>query len=111
MSCDVLINRSKKLLKMENQTIRISKDQLSKLDYKAVDEKKYPNRDLSAILRMLKVATNKTMNSKKLTTVIFQSKKRGIFTVKSSILMAGNEFVVFKGGFTLPIKSIIQIKQ
>lgn len=96
---------------MDNQTIRISKDQLSKLNFTSVDEEKYPKRDLPTIVRMLKVATNKTMNSKKLTTVIFQSKKRGIFTVKSSILMAGNDFVVFKGGYTLPIKSIIQIKQ
>jgi len=96
---------------MDNQTIQISKDQLSKLNFKAVDEEEYPNRDLTTIYRMLKVATNKTINSKKLTTVVFQSKKRGIFTVKSSILMTGKEFIVFKGGFTLPIKSIIQIKQ
>ena len=60
---------------------------------------------------MLKIATNKTMISGKLTTVMFQSEKRGIFMVKSSILMAGDEFVVLKGGYTIPIKSIIQIKQ
>lgn len=95
---------------MNNYSIlRISANQLSVLKFEKVDQKKHPERDLKNILRMLKIATNKTMHGKKLTTVIFQSKKRGIFSVKSSILMAGKDFVVFKGGHTLPIKSIIQV--
>jgi len=93
------------------EAIRITKDQLSKIDFKEVDKENHPTYDINAVQRMLKIATNKTMISGKLTTVMFQSEKRGIFMVKSSILMAGDEFVVLKGGYTIPIKSIIQIKQ
>lgn len=96
---------------MENEsTIRIGKDQLTKLHFDEVNSEHFPERNLNNIKRMLKVATNKTINPKKMTTVVFQSKNRGLFHVRASILMAGRDFVVFKGGQTLPIKSIVHVK-
>ncbi len=90
-------------------SVRIHKDQLGKLFFAEADKTNHPDSSLSSIKMMLKVAINQTTHSKKLSTIVFQTRNRGILQVKSSILMAGKDFIVLKGGQSLPIKSIVQV--
>lgn len=90
-------------------SIQIHKDQLSKVLFGEVNKTSSPDLNLSSIDMALKVAINKTMNSRKLSIVVFQTKNRGIFQVKSSILMQGSDFIVLKGGKSIPVKSIIKV--
>ena len=90
-------------------SIQIHKDQLSKVLFGEVNKTSSPDLNLSSIDMALKVAINRTMNSRKLSIIVFQTKNRGIFQVKSSILMQGSDFIVLKGGKSIPVKSIIKV--
>ena len=56
----------------------------------------------------LKVAINRTMNSRKLFATVFQTKNRGIFQIKSWILMQGTDYIVLKAGKSIPVKVLLK---
>jgi hypothetical protein len=90
-------------------SIQIHKDQLDKVLFGDANKTTSPDLNLSSIQMSLKVAINSTMNSRKLSTIVFQTKNRGIFQIKSSILMQGKDYIVLKGGKSIPVKSIIKV--
>lgn len=90
-------------------SIQIHKDQLEKVLFGEANQTSSPDLYLSSIQMALKVAINRTMNSRKLSTIVFQTKNRGIFQVRSSILMSGKDYIVLKGGKSIPVKSIIKV--
>ncbi|MFT6502782.1 MAG: hypothetical protein ACJASQ_002913 [Crocinitomicaceae bacterium] len=90
-------------------SIQIHKDQLDKVLFGDANKTSSPDLNSSSIEMSLKVAINRTMNSRKLSTIVFQTKNRGIFHVKSSILMQGTDYIVLKGGKSIPVKSIIKV--
>jgi hypothetical protein len=88
-------------------TIKINKTELSKISYnhEAVLDKKYQNdRD-----NLLKAAIGKNKDGTGKVEITFQSINRGKFKVTSAILTAGKEFIVLRGGQTIPINSITNI--
>ncbi|MFT6246789.1 MAG: hypothetical protein ACJA0U_003550 [Salibacteraceae bacterium] len=90
-------------------SIQIDKDQLDKVLFGDAHKTTSPDLNISSIQMSLKVAINSTMNSRKLSTIVFQTKNRGIFQIKSSILMQGKDYIVLKGGRSIPVKSIIKV--
>lgn len=91
---------------MEN-AIRIHKTELKKISF-AENEvlekplKKERDNRLIAAIRKKKDGTGKVG-------ITFQTKNRGNFKVVSSILTAGKDFLIIKGGQTIPINSILKI--
>jgi hypothetical protein len=91
---------------MEN-TIKINKTELKKISFTEKEVLDQPNQKersnlLNAAIRKKKDGTGKVG-------ITFKTKNRGSFKVATAILTAGEDFLVIKGGQTIPIKSITKI--
>lgn len=91
-----------------DKIIKINKSELKKISFSdnvVLDKASQITRDnqLKGAIVMKKDGTGRV-------DITFQSKDRGEFRVVSPILTAGEDFLVLKGGQTIPIKCITAIK-
>lgn len=91
------------------EPIEIRKRELNKVSFGNANQVKDYARNENEIRKLLKVASNKLSIRKKKSMITFLTKKRGIMKVASSVLMAGKDFIVLKGGETIPIKSVLRV--
>jgi hypothetical protein len=87
--------------------IKINKSELNKISFsqEEVLAKKFQDERTT----LLKSAIGKKKDGTGKVEITFQSKERGKFKVVTPILTAGKEYLVIKGGQTIPINSIIKI--
>lgn len=84
--------------------LKIEKAELRSVKFDAV-----PGQDLISkqkILRALKNATGMKNKMDNRVAIIFRSKHHGLLKVIGTVLMTGKEFVVLRGGQTIPINCI-----
>lgn len=96
------------ITKMNNKTININKNELSKLKFKKINKS---NRNINKweLLQRLKAAQLTRKDGDGKVQIIIQT-SRGLFSVLAAVLMIGNDFVVLKGNIYIPIKSIFNVR-
>lgn len=96
------------IIKMNNKTININKNELSKLKFKKINKS---NRNINKweLLQRLKAAQLTRKDGDGKVQIIIQT-SRGLFSVLAAVLMIGNDFVVLKGNIYIPIKSIFNVR-
>lgn len=87
--------------------IKINKSELKKLSFKDVEA--LNNKKQRELERHLAAAIQKDKDGTGKVEISFQTEKRGLFKVISPILTAGEEFLILKGGESIPLNSITKI--
>jgi hypothetical protein len=89
------------------KTIKINKTELAKISF--IKETILSGKEQAERATLLKSAIMKAKDGSGKVNITFESKNRGKFEVLAAILTAGQEFLILKGGQTIPISSIIKI--
>lgn len=90
------------------KSIQIKTSQIHKLEFGNALQQRNPNQSLE-IGEMLKIAANKMGASGMKVAITFLSKNRGLFKIVDTVLMSGREYLVLKGGTTIPLSSVVRI--
>lgn len=90
------------------KTIQINTSQIHKLGFGNAHVQHDQERSLE-IREMLKIAANKMGASGMKVAITFLSKNRGLFKIVDTVLMSGREYLVLKGGVTIPLSSVVRI--
>ena len=88
--------------------IRINKTQLKKINFPKsevhTDPKKRKNRN-----QTLQSAANTKKDGDHKVQIVFESKRRGPFSIHSSVLVSHKDYVMLSGGHVIPTSSIRKV--
>lgn len=88
--------------------LEIDKDQLYKLNFAQHEVLKKPKR-IQERKRKIKVAVANSKGTDNKVSILFHSAQRGLLKVRTSVLTAGQDFIVLKGGYIMPIQCIRKV--
>lgn len=91
---------------MQQNVIDINNDQISKLHFEQTINKGQDIRE--TVVKKLKASMIRPLKKRQSLKIIFET-DRGNFRIDSSIISLSNDFMTVKGGYTIPICSVINV--
>jgi len=91
---------------MQQEVIDISSDQLSKLHFEQTINSGKDIRE--TVVKKLQASVNRPLKKRQASKITFET-DRGIFQVCSPIISFSKDFMTVKGGYTIPICSVIKV--
>lgn len=94
-------------MKKQKKILEIDKKELPKIKFSQIESLKNKSRKIYSEKRQLiKVA----VSSKDNVTIIIKSLKRELIKIVAPILHTGRDYIMVKGGYMIPINSIVKIQ-